>query len=103
MAGTPAEQSEASIGSSGDRGGRLVFVDALRVVVIALVVVHHAAQPYGPTGGDWVVSDPASMTWLGPFFTVNAAFGMGLLFFLAGYFVPRSYDRRGAKPFLSSR
>jgi glucan biosynthesis protein C len=103
MAHTSAEHLEASPDSSGGDAGRLVFVDVLRVVVIGLVVAHHAAQPYGPTGGDWVTSDPASMAWLGPFFTVNAAFGMGLLFFLAGYFVPGSYDRRGATPFLSAR
>lgn len=30
---------------------RLVFIDALRVAVIVFVIVHHAAQAYGPTGG----------------------------------------------------
>ena len=29
---------------------RLVFIDALRVAVIAFVIIHHAAQAYGPTG-----------------------------------------------------
>ena len=38
--------------------------------------------------------------WFRPFYTVNAAVGMGLLFFLAGYFVPRSYDRKGLGRFL---
>lgn len=36
-------------------------------------------------------------------YTVNAAVGMGLLFFLAGYFVPRSYDRKGLGRFLKQR
>jgi peptidoglycan/LPS O-acetylase OafA/YrhL len=84
-------------------GGRLVFVDVLRVVLIALVVAHHAGQAYGPTGGDWPVTEPESMDWLGSFFSVNAAFFMGLLFLLAGYFVPRSYDRRGPGAFLKGR
>lgn len=81
----------------------MVFVDAVRVAVIVMVVAHHAAQPYGPTGGAWPVTDPANLEWLGSFFLVNAAFGMGLLFLLAGYFVPSSYDRKGAKRFLKDR
>ncbi len=84
-------------------GGRLVFVDVLRVVLIMLVIAHHAGQAYGPTGGDWPVTEPESMDWLGSFFSVNAAFFMGLLFLLAGYFVPRSYDRRGPGAFLKGR
>ena len=68
-----------------------------------MVVAHHAAKPYGPTGGGWPVQGPVSSAWLGPFFMVNAAFGMGLLFFLAGYFVARSYDRKGTEGFLRDR
>jgi peptidoglycan/LPS O-acetylase OafA/YrhL len=78
-------------------------VDVLRVALIILVIAHHAGQAYGPTGGDWPVTDPESMDWLGSFFAVNAAFFMGLLFLLAGYFVPRSYDRRGSGSFLKGR
>jgi peptidoglycan/LPS O-acetylase OafA/YrhL len=84
-------------------GGRLVFVDVLRVALIMLVIAHHAGQAYGPTGGDWPVTEPESIDWLGSFFAVNAAFFMGLLFLLAGYFVPRSYDRRGPGAFLKGR
>lgn len=83
--------------------GRLVFIDVLRVVLIMLVIAHHAGQAYGPTGGDWPVTEPEGMDWLGSFFAVNAAFFMGLLFLLAGYFVPRSYDRRGPGAFLKGR
>ena len=74
---------------------RLVFLDALRVAIIVMVIVHHAAQAYGPTGGAWPVTDAAQSDWFRPFYTVNAGVGLGLLFLLAGYFVPRSYDRKG--------
>lgn len=84
-------------------GDRLVFVDVLRVALIILVVAHHAGQAYGPTGGEWPVTDVGSIDWLGSFFAVNAAFFMGLLFLLAGYFVPRSYDKKGMGPFLKGR
>lgn len=80
-----------------------MFVDVLRVGVIVWVIGHHAAQPYGPSGGDWPITDQGNLEWLGPLFPLGAAFGMGLLFLLAGYFVPRSYDRKGAHRFLRER
>jgi len=82
---------------------RLLYIDVLRVAAIVFVVVHHAAQAYGPTGGFWPVHDRAQSDWFTPFYTVNAAFGMGLMFLLAGYFVPPSYDRKGARLFLTGR
>jgi surface polysaccharide O-acyltransferase-like enzyme len=82
---------------------RLYFVDNLRIFVIGLVIAHHAAQSYGPTGGSWPIFDPERSALLGPFFPVNAAFFMGLLFLLSGYFVPRSYERKGAAAFLKGR
>ncbi len=45
---------------------RLVFVDVLRVGVIVWVVGHHAAQPYGATGGDWPITDQGKLAGLGP-------------------------------------
>jgi glucan biosynthesis protein C len=98
-----AVPGESPPGAPRGDGGRLIFVDVLRVAVIVMVVAHHSAQPYGPTGGAWPVADPENLEWLGSFFLVNAAFGMGLLFLLAGYFVPRSYDRKGTKRFLEDR
>jgi surface polysaccharide O-acyltransferase-like enzyme len=82
---------------------RLVFIDALRVAAIVFVIIHHAAQAYGPTGGFWPVHDRAQSGWFTPFYTANAAFGMGLMFLLAGYFVPPSYDKKGARLFLRGR
>ena len=82
---------------------RLHFVQWLRVWLIALVVAHHAAQPYGPTGGEWPVDDPAETAWLGPFFAVNAAFFMGFFFLIAGYFTASSHDRKGGASFVRDR
>ena len=38
-----------------------------------------------------------------PLMAIGAAFMMGLLFLIAGYFTPRSYDRKGPGPFLVDR
>ena len=82
---------------------RLVYVDILRVAIVMLVVAHHAGQAYGPTGGNWPITNPTSSPLLGPFFAVNSMFFMGLFFLISGYFVPRSYDRKGAADFLQGR
>ncbi|MGD8535217.1 MAG: acyltransferase family protein, partial [Candidatus Aminicenantes bacterium] len=82
---------------------RLYFVDNLRVLIISLVVAHHAGQPYGPTGGEWPLFSPERSPLLGPFFSVNASFFMGLLFLISGYFVPGAFDRKGAGIFLKDR
>ena len=104
MSALPSDRPTPSIDVSREEtGNRLVFVDVLRVALILLVIAHHAGQAYGPTGGEWPVDDPANSAWLGPFFAVNAAFFMGLLFLLAGYFVPRSFDRKGTGRFLKDR
>ncbi|ESA36889.1 acyltransferase [Leptolyngbya sp. Heron Island J] len=84
-------------------GTRLVFLDNLRVFLTMLVVAHHAAQPYGPTGGAWPIFNPERAAILGAFFAVNAAFFMGLFFFISGYLLPAAYARKGAQQFLRSR
>ncbi|MGF1480419.1 MAG: acyltransferase family protein [Cyanophyceae cyanobacterium] len=82
---------------------RLTFMDNLRVALTILVVAHHAAQPYGPTGGEWPIFNPERAMLLGSFFAVNAAFFMGLFFFIAGYFTPVACDRKGVRQFLQER
>jgi len=82
---------------------RLAFIDNVRIFVITLVIAHHAAQAYGPTGGTWPIMNSVRTFLLEPFFWVNAAFFMGLLFLISGYFVALSYERKGAGAFLKGR
>jgi len=99
------QAADSAVHGSGQRSlyQRLIFIDALRVAAVALVIVHHAAQAYGPTGGFWPVHDKAQSAWFLPFYTANAAFGMGLLFLVAGYFTSASVARKGARLFLRER
>src|SRR5215813_6790481 len=82
---------------------RLDYLDALKVVLTVLVIAHHAGQPYGPTGGRWPIFEAERAAILGPFFSVNAAFFMGLFFLISAYFLPTSFDRKGAASFLGDR
>jgi glucan biosynthesis protein C len=86
---------------------RLFYLDNLKVFLIILVVFHHAAQPYGP-GGEWAVPREANLPFLniiliGLFLGVTAAFFMGLFFLVSAYFMPGSYDRKGAGTFMKDR
>lgn len=84
---------------------RLYYLDNLKVCLTVLVIMHHAGQAYGE-GGEWAYtpSNPAEfMPWIWHFFSTNAAFFMGLYFFISGYFVPRSFDKQGAKLFVQKK
>lgn len=86
---------------------RLYFVDNLRWTTILLVVSMHAADTYSPLG-NWYYTDRQPLSTAGLFtFAVwqiyLQSFFMGLLFFLAGYFVPASIDRKGPAPFVRER
>ena len=84
---------------------RLYFLDTLKVMLTILVVFHHAAEAYSPYSA-WVYK-PSNKEEMMPliwhFNSVNAAFFMGLFFFIAGYFVPRSYDKQGIWVFVKKK
>jgi len=85
---------------------RIYFLDNLKVFLIALVVFHHAAQPYGP-GGAWPIASETNtildIAVLGIFMAVNMSFFMGLFFMISAYFVPSSLERKGAAKFMKDR
>lgn len=84
---------------------RLYYLDTLKVLLTILVVFHHAAEAYSPYSA-WVYK-PSNKDEMMPliwhFNSVNAAFFMGLFFFIAGYFVPRSYDKQGVWVFVKKK
>lgn len=82
---------------------RVAYIDQVKIFLTCLVVAHHAAQAYGPTGGVWVVNDAAKAPWLKHFFFINASFMMGLYFFISGYFMAFSIAKKTAKQFIKDR
>lgn len=94
---------------AGARAGsaRLLFIDNLRWVMIILVVAMHAAVTYSIAGA-WYYTElhplkPLEQLFFYAFEFFTKTFRMGILFFLAGYFVPGAYDRKGAGRFLKDR
>lgn len=83
------------------------YIDRLRSVMTALVILHHTAITYGGPGGwFWREVDPSaapSSLLLTLFCATNQAYFMGFFFLLAGYFTPRSLERKGYTSFLKDR
>jgi hypothetical protein len=75
--------------------------------MIVLVILVHAAVTYSHVGGWYYYAPgkPGPASWLFFLFleTHLQAFFMGLLFLIAGYFVPGSCDRKGVRRFLADR
>ncbi len=82
---------------------RIFYLDALRIVLTILVIVHHVGQAYGPTGGYWPVQEQTRAAVLGPFFTVNRSFFMSLFFMISGYLMVGAYQRHGFAAFVRGR
>jgi glucans biosynthesis protein C len=89
------------------RESRLGYIDNLRSTMIVWVVAFHTAITYSHIGS-WYYSDPQPVDQVSSFvfltFEVHSqAFFMGILFLLAGYFVPGAFDRKGFRRFMADR
>jgi len=89
--------------------GRAYYLDNLRIYLTTLVILHHASLGYGGAG-DWYggslldpTVDAASAMLLPIFNGINQSYFMSAFFLLAGYFTPRSLDRKGPVQFLKDR
>ena len=85
---------------------RLLFVDNIRIYLTILVILHHLIIIYSGSGG-WIYhegrQDQITKVVGDWFTTVNQSYFMGLFVLIAAYFVPGSYDRKGAVHFLKDR
>lgn len=98
---------ESQVQTATGKTSRLFFIDHLRAALVILVVLHHVAMVYGASAPFYYVeppfTDPQAFTVLLVFALVNQAWFMGAFFFLAGYFTPGSFDRKGPGSFLKDR
>jgi glucan biosynthesis protein C len=82
---------------------RLLYIDNLRIVLITLVVLWHAAVTYG-AAGTWPYQEGQADTITSIIFTLfyaaNGPYVLGFFFMISGYFATGSYDRKGTWPFI---
>ena len=93
--------------AGASEASRLAFIDNLRWLVIGMVVVMHACVTYSGLGS-WYYKEPSalgapSLLVFSFYQSFAQAFFMGLLFLIAAYFIPRSYDRKGFGRFVRDR
>ncbi|MFJ9554243.1 acyltransferase family protein [Nocardiopsis sp. NPDC101807] len=87
---------------SGAPRRRLYYLDNLKLLLIVLVVLHHASQPYGPADW-WYVEGAGGSPALSTLSAVSGAFRMSLFFAISAYLLPRAFDRKGPRRFLGER
>lgn len=86
---------------------RLLYIDNLRILLTALVILLHLSIGYGAPG-NWYyneegrIGDVSSIV-MTLFVALNQAFFMGFFFMLSSYFSPGSLDRKGSRLFLMDR
>ena len=102
----PGRPVPAAVDAQPKTISRLLFVDNIRVFLTVLVILHHIMIIYSGNGS-WIYNEgreDAVTEALGAWFcSVNQAYFMGLFLFISAYFVPGSYDRKGAGRFLKDR
>lgn len=87
--------------------GRLAYIDNLRILLTALVILLHLSIGYGAPG-DWYYNEQGSLSTVSEivltlFVALNQAFFMGFFFMVSSYFSPASLDRKGSGPYLRDR
>jgi surface polysaccharide O-acyltransferase-like enzyme len=98
----PASQPASAAGKS-----HLIYIDNLRTTLITFVILLHLAITYGAEG-DWYYKESGEANVVAFVIimfvaAIGSAFVLGLFLLLAGYFTPRSYDKKGFGGFLVDR
>jgi glucans biosynthesis protein C len=104
----PALHSKATeVVVPAKRKERFLYIDNLRLLMIIFVVMVHAAVTYSGLGSwyykEAVKLDPVQFSLFGMFQGLTQGYFMGLLFLIAGYFIPGAYDKKGFGRFIKDR
>ena len=88
--------------------GFVHYINNIKIFLTVMVLAFHVACTfYGDTAWGYSLVANDGITWgksiLYIFIRVGSSFCMSLFFFIAGYFTPKSFDRRGRWTFLLER
>jgi fucose 4-O-acetylase-like acetyltransferase len=85
---------------------RLIYIDNIRILLTALVVLHHLAISYGAPGL-WYYNEPnsneLSTIFLSLFVATNQSFFMGMFFMISAYFLERSIAKKSPTVLLKGK
>ena len=102
--GTPVVEAARSQGAG--RRPRRAYLDNLKVVLVAAVILGHAFITYGDLGS-WVYREPSDdevfTLVANAFVALGSLFAMGLFFLIAGLLTPGPLERKGTAGFLRDR
>jgi fucose 4-O-acetylase-like acetyltransferase len=101
-----ADLRKASVEAKPVARTRLAYIDNLRVLLVMVLVLHHAAVTYGGEGSWFYLERPAdtlTAAVLTLFVAINQAFFMAFYFAIAAHFVVPSLQRKGARRFVVDR
>lgn len=85
---------------------RIYFLDNLRTFMIFLVIVYHAGLVYESSGIGaffWIVDDPSTNNVVGILNLIMDIYIMATIFFVSGFFVPLSLEKKKGWAFLKSK
>jgi len=82
------------------------YINNIKIFLTFIVILHHCAAPFSALPAYLTLTNDMN-NWgtiiLALFIDTNASYFMGLFFFYSGYFVPKSYDKKGRYNFLFDR
>lgn len=85
---------------------RRAYLDSLKVLLVAAVILGHAFITYGDVG-TWKYNEPSTSdpfnVVAGLFVALGSLFAMGMFFLIAGMLTPGSLRRKGPVRFISDR
>ena len=86
---------------------RLKYIDNIRLLVIIFAVIMHVAVTYSGFG-EWGYKEDGQIgavqtVIFGFYQAFTQGFAMGVMFLIAGYFIPEAYDKKGFSKFIKDR
>ncbi len=102
---TNEDLSTKLVEDSSGRPVRLYYLDWIKIVLTAIVIMHHQTCAF--TGSGWYFNfakygNTFSSVAM-PLLSIDQSYFMCMFFFISGYFTPTSFDRKGSYVFMKDK